>query len=231
MKYLSVKPIVISLHRILDINNSKEHWTSTSTSGLLQNYFDINKFIITPEKVQEGSGKRPDYTIEKLEDDELVHHLFAEVKSIASSTNFDGILDQLDTAILQTVDSSCVNLSAFIIVMKGIKIGFLEYHSYVSLLNEYNIPNYKGFIPLNYNILENEFLDINKNSQWIQHFIYDNRTNIPTDPTYLKNLGVESSSKIEHPYIWNLLNEKHADYVHNLFKYMADNKSGKYIND
>lgn len=201
MKYLSVKPIAVSIHRILEPHNTREHRTSTATSGLFQNYFDINRFVTTPEQIQDASNKRPDYAVEKLEDSKLVPHLFAEVKRVTSSANFDDILDQLEKAIVETVGDSCVNLTVFIVVMKGIKIGFLEYYSYKTLLDESGIPNYKGFVPLTYNMSEEEFLDINQSSQPVDHFIYENRTNVPTDPKYLRRLGVESSSKVKHPYI------------------------------
>jgi hypothetical protein len=201
MKYLSVKPIVVALHRILDASNTKEHRTGTGTSGLLQNYFPINGFVTTPEQIQESSNKRPDFSVERLENDKLVPHVFVEVKSIVNSENFDDILDQLETAVLETVDLSGGKFTIFIFAMKGVKAAFLEYHTFQSLLDENGIVNYKGFIPLNYNIPEDKFFNINENSQPVDYFIYENRTSVPTEPEQLRALGVESSSKIKHPYI------------------------------
>lgn len=57
------------------------------------------------------------------------------------------------------------------------------------------------------------------------------KVDIPHLPEKLIELGVESTSKINHPHIWNLLNKDHANYVHNLFRYMAENKAGVNIED
>ncbi len=56
MKYLSVRTITKALHRIYG-DNTQEHVTGTPASGLLQNYFPINKFITTPEQIQDISNK------------------------------------------------------------------------------------------------------------------------------------------------------------------------------
>lgn len=63
MKYLSVKTINTALHRIYEGDITHEHRTGTAASGLIQNYFPIERYITTPEQIQEGSNKRPDFSI------------------------------------------------------------------------------------------------------------------------------------------------------------------------
>lgn len=231
MKYLSVKPIKVSLYRIY-AGNTHEHRTGTPASGLINHYFDKNKFITTPEQIQ-PSMKRPDFSVERLENgDKLVPHLFVEIKSLINS-NFNNILDQLFDTVLETVDSMGFDnkFAVFVIAMKGTKIAFFEFHSYANLLNEYNIPNYKGFIPLGYIIPGFEFFDINENASLIDYLKHISKVDVSHDKQKLLDLGVESTSKIKHPHIWDLLNEKHEHYVHNLFRYMAENKAGNDIKD
>lgn len=50
------------------------------------------------------------------------------------------------------------------------------------------------------------------------------KVDIPHQPEILKALDIESTSKIKHPHIWEL-DKNHENYVHELFKHMA-NSSG-----
>lgn len=237
MKYMSIGPIKAALDRV-HTSHPHEHRTGTVTSGLLNNYFPNEKYIITPEQIQ-LSNKRPDFTVERLEGDKLVPHLFVEIKSSINS-NFCDILDQLSDAILQTVDSLGIenNLSIFAIALKGTKIAFYEYHSYVCLLAEHDIPNYKGFIPLGYIIPTPEYSDINsdffnKNPKefFIEYLRHITKVDVPHLKEKLLELKVESTPKINHPHIWDLLNKDHEDHVHNLFMHTANKVAGKDIKD
>lgn len=147
MKYLSVPTITAALHRIYEGGVTHEHRTGTATSGLLQHYFPLNKFITTPEQIQDSKLK-PDFSVERLDDKgNLVPHLFVEIKSLVNS-NFNNIMDQLSDAVLENLDDLSSN-STFVIAMKAGKIAFFMFHAYVSELDAHGISHYKGFIPLN----------------------------------------------------------------------------------
>lgn len=219
MKYLSIPTITTALHRIYEGNITHEHRTGTATSGLIQNYFPLEWFITTPEQIQEYSNKRPDFSIEKLGNDgKLVPHVFVEIKSLINS-NFQDIMDQIYDTVLATVGET-ESGSAFVIAMKAGKIAFFEFHTYVDLLDEYEIPNYKGFVPLNYVMPISEFLNANPDASLVDYMELTNKAvvNVPQKVEVLKALGVESTSKIEYPHIWTLLNKDQEDYVHNLFR-------------
>ena len=79
---------------------------------------------------------------------ELTQVLFVEVKSLVNS-NFNDILDQLYDSILNVVDVQGGSFSTFVIAMKGTKIAIYHFGSYVSLLDELGLPNYRGFTPVN----------------------------------------------------------------------------------
>lgn len=226
MKYISVLTIKKALHRIYE-GNTQEHRTGTAASGLLNNYFPLDRFIITPEQILE-SNKRPDFTIEKLKNDKFYHYAFVEIKSLINS-NFNDILDQLHDTILETVDSLGGEYVIYVMAMKGSKIAFFVFHSYVGLLEEYDIMNYKGFIPLNYVIPAEKYFNINQeyynnnNLGLIEYLKHATKLNIP-GPDILRAQGVESTANIPHPHILDMLNKNHENYVHELFQHMANNE-------
>jgi hypothetical protein len=235
--YTILKPLKLAMHRV-HAGNTNEHRTGTVASGLLNNYYPKDKYITTPEQIQ-LSNKRPDFTVERVEGDELIPHLFVEVKSLINS-NFNDILDQLSETILETVASMGIenNLAIFVIAMKGTKIAFYEYHSYVCLLDEFAIPNYKGFIPLGFNIPYKEFNEINyeyiaknPNSGIAEYGKHIFKVNVPSIREKLLELKVESTSKLDHPHIWDLLNKEHENYVHELFMHTVNKTAGKDIKD
>lgn len=169
MKYLSYKTITAALHRIHDGTNSMEHRTGTLANSLVNHYFNLKKiFVITPEQIQDISRKRPDFAIERLEGDTFIPLAFVEIKSLVNS-DFNSIMDQLYDTILHTVDFEGGAFSVYVIAMKASKIAFFQFYSYVTLLDEYGVPNYKGFIPLNQLIPAFNFMDINHTGDLIDY--------------------------------------------------------------
>jgi hypothetical protein len=225
MKYLSVKTIEVALNRIVLGDNTFEHRTGTAANSLVTHYFPLSKFTCTPEQIQDLSNKKPDLSIERLCGENLVPHCFVELKSVIRS-NFGDILDQLYDTILNTVDFQDDFFSTFVIAMKGTEIAFFQFYSYVSLLDEYNIVHYKGFIPLNQLISAYPYGDINDKHELIDDLKYISKYTMATDSNKLSNLGVKSTHKIPFPHIWNLLNKDHENHVHELFMNMANNIPG-----
>jgi hypothetical protein len=208
---------MISLDKLVAEYRFSEHMTHKSVSGLFQHYFSLNKFVVTNEQIS-IFDKRPNFTIAKFnENNELTPHTFAKVKSLVS-TNTDGFDDMLD----QLGDAIAANgiIPSFAILIKGTKIAFFAYHSFLSILNQYSVMNYKGLIPLTYHMSYNTFVNIMGGN----YTDYINRTGIPAHPYLLRSEGVEDSSNIQYPYIFDLLNEKHQRFIHNLFLYVSKYK-------
>lgn len=231
MPYIAVKSIYLSLKKITSGNNTMEHVTGRATNSLLHHYFPLSKFTVTPEQIQNQSNKRPDFAVERVDGDDFVPHLFVEIKSLVNS-NFNDIMDQLYDTILGTIDVTGGSFSVFVIAVKGSKVAFFQFYSYVSLLNEYGIDNYKGFIPLNQLLEIKQYMDINSNADIHEVLKYISKyANITTNKHKLLDLGVESTSKIPFPHILDMLNSNHQDHVHNLFMHMSENLPGKDIKD
>jgi hypothetical protein len=225
MKYMSVPTIAKALHRVNE-GNTQEHRTGTPALGLVRHYFPEERFAITAEQIQ-ISNKRPDLSVELLTDDgKFVPHTFVEMKSLVNK-NFDDMLDQLSDTILETVDLGETDYCVYVLAMKGTRIAILEYHSYASLLDEYNILNYKGFVPATYRMSAESYFDINQ-AQGISNLIKFLHYKLEFTPSKseLEALGLKSSPKLPYPYILDLLNKDHENYVHDLFKKMATRKPG-----
>lgn len=190
MKYINIPSLKKTLTRITEGDNTNEHRTGTAALGLARNYLPIERFAITPEQIQAFPKRRPDLAIERYisEKDEYVPHCFMEIKSLVNS-NFSNAVDQLFDTLFVTVSDygdASNNYSMFMIAMKGTRIAFYTYHSFATLLNEEGICNYKGFIPLNYLIPKEKFLEFGKDYPGIAK-LYD---------TYLEGMNFTTDSNI-----------------------------------
>ena len=84
-------------------------------------------------------------------------------------------------------------------------------------MHEYGIPNYNGFIPLNYLIPEENFLEFCGKAQvksLTAYLSYIRSIKFETNPITLRNLGAEHTEEIKHPHILDLLNENHREHIH-----------------
>lgn len=235
MKYFNIQSINDSVVRIKRSNITHEHVTGTVANELSRFYFPVGKFTITPEQIQAGTNKRPDLSIEKycpklVFENRFVPHCFVEVKSLVNS-NIHNILDQLHDTVLIAIDhmgKTTGNFSTFMIAIKGVKIAFLTYHNVSSLLDDYGIYNYKGFIPLNYKIPKDQFMDLNSSFALRENIYnrYCRGMGFPTNSVILSALGVENTNSLQHPYIFDLSIESHRKHIHLMFMYMVENTPG-----
>lgn len=228
MKYFNITSLQATIVRIREGNITHEHRTGTAATGLIRNYFPIEKFAVTPEQIQEFTKKKPDLAIEKFipHNSYFVHLCFVELKSIVNSS-INNIPNQLFNTLYVAIDdygSLSDNFSVFMLDMKGTKVAFYVYHSFGPLLDDYDINNYKGFMPLNYLIPESQFLDFWGYFPLAEqtYELYMRRLEFETDPTKLRDLGALETEKFKHPHVLDLLNEKHRDHIHNMFKYFAE---------
>ena len=96
------------------------------------------------------------------------------------------------------------------------------YHSFSSLLHDYRMPKYKGFITFNYLIPRKLFMDINRGFA-LKDNLYDRYTrdiNFETNSDILKQLEAFNANKVYHYYILDLLNVNHRENIYNMFEYL-----------
>lgn len=122
-----------------------EHHVGSWACTMLSMVFNGHQWIITPEKRDQNSKKRPDL-VEKLNDahTESFHHLFMELKS----SKGDRIEEALAQVVDEIQDTMEQTIEAFVVVQRGTKIGFFEYHNDISNLDEEEIPHFKGCVSL-----------------------------------------------------------------------------------
>ena len=232
MKYFNIQGINKAISLIREGDNTQEHITSRATNAMINHYFlQRDDLYTTPEQIQEVSKKRPDYTIEHFSN---IHpffkpHVFVEVKSLVNS-NIGGILDQVYDSIIYTVDLHGGSFSCFVIAMKGTKIAFYTYHNFSSLLDEYGIPHYRGFIPLNYILPFNLYARINRNGtpQMYQDYV-NSRSTFMTDSNILEQSGALKTGGLEHSHILDLVNNLHKEDIHSMFSHVVQHSSDLFL--
>lgn len=225
MKYFNIPAINKTITIIREENITLEHRPASAITSLIRNYFPVDKFVLTPEMTQTISGKRPDLSIEKYNagSDTCSPYCFVEIKSIVNSS-INKTVEQLHDTVFMDIDAYgnlSGKFSVYMIAIKGTFIGFYAYHNFSSLLDEYGIENYKGFVPLTYMISWKKYKGINESIAPIveeAYELYQRRVNFPTDSATLRQLGVESSEHIRHLYLFDLLNPSHQEHIHNIFQ-------------
>lgn len=240
MKYLNIKALNRSIERTRTGNITHEHRTGTAANGLLNNYFNLETFAITPEQIQPGTKREPDFSVEKLQmvnkEEVFVPHCYVEIKSLKNS-NISNILEILADTIHENMDTWRFSgtYPVFMIAMKGTKIAFFTYHIFQDEFFARGVANYKGFIPLNMLIDQLAYERFCVHS-WMKPLTSDlyksyerGLSNFAHDRDTLRQIGAEATNQISYPHILDLENPRHKEHIHEMFRYMADKSANKII--
>jgi hypothetical protein len=142
-----------------------EHHVGTWATTMIVKHF-VDTYLITPEKRDSNTNKKPDITIEIVEYDQdesglsaitTKLHVVCEFKKVKGHV-FEKILKQMSDSIYQTADFTG-DYEVFAIAQRGLDIGFFEYFNYKSMLDEEGIENFDGFVPIT---LESDKLIVQK---------------------------------------------------------------------
>lgn len=154
MSFLTLPAFTLACKRVQNPpGNHSEHHVGTVACSLLQHYFPISEdWTITPEVIQDDK-KRPDFVVETL-----TRPLTPAVKPLLEPAIFvvikkrggDSFVKTMTQAAEAAVRASDMkdDLAVFSIVVRGVDIGFFEYYNYRTQLDDMNVENYEGLIPL-----------------------------------------------------------------------------------
>ena len=150
-QYSSSRPVQAALHRI---NNPPagiryEHHVSTWAGTMLKKVFHSDDYTMSSEVIDPNKKSKPDFLIERLTDqDKLVRHLYVELKKVGGD-HFEKALDQATKHIRATIEEGSDTVKeCFVVVQRGLDIGFFEFHARQEDLEEKGIPNFRGCVSL-----------------------------------------------------------------------------------
>lgn len=197
-----------------------EHHTATWACTKLKEIFYEDKWAITPEQRDKYTKKKPDLVVEKaLDDSTFKLHMAMELKKVGQ--RMEDALAQLGESLLETLDmkgnTQQNEFEIYAVVQAGTDIGFFEYHSDLSNLEENNIPNFRGFVSLTQDyLIEKKMTSVifNKPSD-LKNLFYN------FEQLRVTNQVRTDAINYPIPCIFNL--ENHQQEVHFLFQHMEKN--------
>lgn len=169
-----------------------EHHVGTWAMTMVIRHFQ-DLYLVTPEKHDSNTNKKPDITIEIYDPEEPDYsrvHAVYELKKKEGDV-FEKILDQLKTAIYESADID-QNFEIFALAQRGMEIGFFEYFSYGNLLDGDDIDdddvieNFRCFVPITL-----------KNNRLVCQSPEDEESREKVD-NLLENMSTEKKGKMKH---------------------------------
>jgi hypothetical protein len=219
IKRINNPPIVIKGNNNEVVYTKFEHHTATWACTKLKEIFRNDKWAITPEQRDPLSGKKPDLVVEEaIQGSTFKLHLAMELKK--EGERIEDALAQLCDATLESIDmKGNINNGEFeiyAVVQAGLDIGFFEYHSDKSNLDEEGIPNFRGCVSLtqDYAIKGTMTTVLHNKPNDLKNLFHD-----------FQNLKIDTDTRkfakdYDIPCIFNI--EKHQREVHFLFQYMEN---------
>ena len=213
------------------VHKKYEHHVSTWACTMLKETFSSDCWAITPEKKDTTTGKKPDFVLEKAilkppgqgqaHTVDMKLHMCMELKKEGGGRMEDA-LAQLCDSVLQTLDTKGNTYNnefeVFAVVQCGLHIGFFEFHSDQTNLDEEDIPHYHGCVSLthDYDIQGRSAVAVQDKPDDLDLFYYDyKRLRLITDTR-------SDAKEYPIPCIYHL--EKHQKQIHDIFLYMAQNE-------
>lgn len=150
-QYSYSRPVQAALHRIKNppTGISYEHHVSTWAGTMLKKVFHSDDYTLSSEVIDPYQNSKPDFLIEKVTNqDKLVRHLYVELKKVGGDL-FEKALDQATKDIRATIEQESETVKeCFVVIQRGLDIGFFEYHARQEDLKEKGISNFRGCVSL-----------------------------------------------------------------------------------
>lgn len=150
--YMHTPIIQQAVYKMQQSSDNKEDEVGRVILTILRKYFTIeDNWAITPEfRVPEK--KRPDFCLEKFTPDENIKFrpkIFVEIKSIIGDS-IQKATDQVTETLPVILDKFGGDFDCFLIVVRGSRLAFYEYHNDRDNLTEDGLKHYHGAIPFNH---------------------------------------------------------------------------------
>ena len=210
---------------------------------MLKQVFFGENWIITPEKFDPNTNKKPDLLVEKvvtLESNKKIPtlYLIMELKS-SEGNRFEEAVAQSVENIFETIDETGnavrdakgmatedASFDVYVVAQRGTKIGFFEYHNHD--MEELNIPHFRGCTSLTQDCVngyEDEIVLHRKPNDL--DILFHNSDNLRTEK--LKGKDAEKiqairaeAEKYTTPCVFDL--EKHEEEINLLFNHILLHK-------
>lgn len=196
------------------VNKHLEHHVGSWACTMVSKVFNEDHWIITPEKRDKDSKKRPDIVVEYVnKESDSTYHMIMELKAA------DG--ERLEKALHQSVNNIAVTMEAdievYVVVQRGTKIAFFEYHNDISNLDEEDIPHFKGCISLTQDYeIQGQLASVMANKpNNLEHLYHDYKRLRKTTEVR------EEAAKYDIPCVFDL--DQHPLEINFLFHHMANN--------
>lgn len=126
--------------------NYESHVADWCTT-VLGRVFTFDDFLLGAEAYDPQERSRPDLVVTRAQGGRLIRHVFVELKK-KGGDHLEKALDQASRHIAHQLENDRDYRECFVIVQRGLDIGFFEYHVNKNALEEYNIPNFRGCVSL-----------------------------------------------------------------------------------
>lgn len=188
-----------------------EHHVASWALTMLKEVFTGPEWIITPERKDPNSGKKPDLVVEKVTSHASSKvHLIMELKS-SIGDRFEEALAQAVAEIEEEMENQ---IEVYVVIQRGTKIGFFEYHNDKSNLGKAGITHFKGCVSLthNYSVEGQQSLVLN-NLPINLDLLYHN-----TERLRVKNSVRDQAEMFKQPCVFDL--DLHEEEINFPFHHM-----------
>ena len=122
-----------------------EYMVASWGCSMICKVFRDDPWIITPERKDANSNKRPDLTIERWQEPHLRLHAVVEFKKL-NGAQMEKLLEQVRETIIETVGEGTTS-EVFVIVQRGFSRGFFEFLPYLDPNNQ-SFKHFRGMVSL-----------------------------------------------------------------------------------
>lgn len=178
---------------------------------MLNNVFARDPWAITPERMNDDEKSKPDFVIEKLEGNKLTLYIICEIKKRGSQDHLYKALDQAVRDIQVMVEGT---KEVYIIIKRGLDIGFFEYNIDEEGLDMEEAKHFKLCVSLTQDRLKGGAIVSSKTPSL--------KTLLPASVKVKSDDLEKEAKKYDTPCIFNL--DDHKKEIDNIFLHILNNK-------